>query len=162
EQASRLSPPVQAKAPLTFIHHPPSTIHRSISGGVLRGAPVVERTHSLMKNRIRLLLVDDHPIVRKGIAACLARHPHLEIVGEAILRARELTPDIVLMDIDMPHMNGLTVTEQLRKEMPQLKVLILSMHSHTEYVLRILQSGARGYVLKDASPEDLVRAIETV
>jgi two-component system nitrate/nitrite response regulator NarL len=121
-----------------------------------------------MKTRIRILLVDDHPVVRKGIASCLARHAHLEILGEAsdgqeaLRKVKELAPDIVLMDIDMPHMNGLAVTDILRKEMPQIKVLILSMHSNTEYVLRIIQSGARGYVLKEASPEELVKAIETV
>jgi len=121
-----------------------------------------------VKKRIKVLLADDHPVVRKGIASCLGRHQHLEIVGEAsdgleaIRKAKELVPDIILMDIDMPQMNGLAVSEMLRKEMPQVKVLILSMHSNTEYVLRILESGARGYVLKEASPEELVKAIETV
>ena len=81
---------------------------------------------------------------------------------EAVRKARELSPDIVLMDIDMPHMDGLAVTELLHKELPGVKVLILSMHSNTDYVLRIIQSGARGYILKEASPEELVRAIETV
>src|SRR5256712_12075090 len=121
-----------------------------------------------MKSRIKLLLVDDHPVVRRGISSCLARQERLSIVGEAadgleaVRKAKELAPDIILMDIDMPHMNGLAVTEVLRKELPNVKVLILSMHSNTEYVLRILQSGARGYVLKEAAPEELVRAIETV
>ena len=121
-----------------------------------------------MKRSIKLLLVDDHPVVRKGISSCLARHEHLQIVGEAadgqeaVRKARELAPDIILMDIDMPHMNGLAVTELLRKEMPRIKVLILSMHSNTEYVMRIIQSGASGYVLKDAATDELVRAIETV
>lgn len=114
------------------------------------------------------MLVDDHPVVRKGVASCLARHEHLQIVGEAadgeeaMRKARELLPDVILMDIDMPHMNGLAVTELLRKEMPQIKVLILSMHSNTEYVLRIIQSGARGYVLKEAPTDELVRAINAV
>jgi two-component system nitrate/nitrite response regulator NarL len=121
-----------------------------------------------VKRRIKLLLADDHPVVRKGIASCLARHQQVEVIGEAsdgletVRRARELTPDIILMDIDMPHMNGLAVTELLRKELPQVKVLVLSMHSNTEYVLRIIQSGARGYILKEASPDELVKAIETV
>jgi len=121
-----------------------------------------------VKRRIKLLLADDHPVVRRGIASCLARHQNLQIIGEAsdgletIRRAKELMPDIILMDIDMPHMNGLAVTETLRKELPQVKVLILSMHSNTEYVLRIIQSGARGYILKEASPEELVKAIEIV
>lgn len=121
-----------------------------------------------MKTRIRLLLADDHPVVRKGIRSCLERHEQLEIVGEAgngeeaLLKARQLKPDLVLMDIDMPQRTGLEVTELLRKEMPQVKVLILSMHDNSDYIVRILQSGARGYVLKEASPEELVKAIETV
>ena len=121
-----------------------------------------------MKNRIKLLLVDDHPVVRKGISSCLSRHAHLNIIGEAadgqeaLRKARELLPDLILMDIDIPQMNGLMVTEVLKKELPEIKVLILSMHNTTEYVMRIVQSGARGYVLKEASTEELLRAIETV
>jgi len=121
-----------------------------------------------MKNRIKLLVVDDHPVVRRGISACLAKQEHLQIVGEAgdgreaVRKARELQPDILLMDINMPQMSGLAVTELLRRELPKIKVLILSMHGNTDYVLRILQSGARGYILKDAPPDELTRAIETV
>ena len=120
------------------------------------------------KNTIRILLVDDHPVVRKGISACLSRHERIEVVAEAVDgqegvgKAKELTPDVVLMDIDMPRMNGLTAAEVLRKECPQIKVIILSMYSQPDVVLRILQSGARGYVLKSAPPEELVKAIETV
>src|SRR2546423_14582802 len=86
-----------------------------------------------MKNRIKLLLVDDHPVVRRGISSCLAREERLKIVGEAadgleaVRKAKELSPDIILMDIDMPHMNGLAVTEGLRRELPNTKVLILSI-----------------------------------
>jgi DNA-binding NarL/FixJ family response regulator len=121
-----------------------------------------------VKSRIKLLLVDDHPLVRRGISSCLARQERFAIVGEAadgleaLRKAKELLPDIILMDIEMPLMNGLTVTERLRRELPSVKVLILSMHSNPDYVLRIIQSGARGYVLKEASLEELVRAIETV
>jgi two-component system nitrate/nitrite response regulator NarL len=120
------------------------------------------------KKQIRLLIVDDHPVVRKGISACLAQHPKLQIIGEAangteaLNKARELKPDIILMDIDLPEKNGLVVTETLRKELPAIRVLILSMYTNTDYVLRIVQSGASGYVLKGGSTEDLVRAIETV
>lgn len=123
---------------------------------------------SKAEKRIKILLVDDHPVVRKGIASCLSQHANLEIIGEAadgreaLRKAREMLPDIVLMDIDMPHMNGLAVTDLLRKDAPKVKVLILSMHSNTDYVLRIIQSGARGYVLKDASTEELLRAISAV
>ena len=121
-----------------------------------------------MKNRIKLMIVDDHPIVRRGIGMCLARQPHMEIVGEAgdgreaIRLARELQPDIMLMDIDMPEVSGLVVADLLRRELPKIKVLILSMHTNKEYVLRIIQCGARGFVLKEAPTADLVRAIECV
>ena len=121
-----------------------------------------------MRSRIKILLVDDHPIVRKGISSCLARHEHLVIVGEAadgleaLAKAKELLPDLVLMDLDMPNMSGLAVTEVLCRELPQIKVLILSMHRRAEYLHRILHSGARGYVLKEATSEELVKAIETV
>jgi DNA-binding NarL/FixJ family response regulator len=121
-----------------------------------------------MKQRIKVLVVDDHPVVRKGIISCLARHENLLIVGEAgegeeaLRKAREMSPDVVLLDIDMPQMSGLAATELLRKDLPNVKVLILSMHSSSEFVLRIIQAGARGYVLKETNPEDLARAIEGV
>jgi DNA-binding NarL/FixJ family response regulator len=116
----------------------------------------------------RVLLADDHPVIRRGIAACLQNHKQLEVIGEAsdgketLRKAKELSPDIILMDIDMPHTNGLAVTELLRKELPQIKVLILSMSNSGTFVPRILQSGARGYIAKDAPTEELVKAIEIV
>ena len=121
-----------------------------------------------MKTRIRILIADDHPVVRQGLAACLERHDHLVVVGEArdgfeaVALCRERKPDLVLMDIAMPRMSGLAAAEMLRREMPQIRVLILTMHSNKDYVRRVLQCGAAGYVLKDASPEDLVLAIEAV
>ena len=120
------------------------------------------------KKKIRILLADDHPVVRKGLYSCLASRENLKIVGEAadgaeaMRKVTELLPDIVLMDIYMPQLDGLAVTERIQKECPQVKVLILSMHSNREYVLRIIKAGARGYVLKDAPPDELVRAIEAV
>lgn len=120
------------------------------------------------KKQIRLLIVDDHPVVRKGILACLSANPKLQIIGEAangeeaLTKARELRPDIILMDIDLPEKSGLVVTETIRKELPAIKVLILSMHTNTDYVMRIVQSGASGYVLKGGATDDLIRAIETV
>jgi len=123
---------------------------------------------SSVKPKIKILLVDDHPVVRKGLYSCLAPRKNLEIVGEAsdgneaLRKVKELMPDLVLMDLAMPEPDGLTVAERLRRETPQVKVLILSMHSTREYVLRIIKAGARGYVLKDAPTEELVRAIEAV
>jgi len=120
------------------------------------------------RKSIRLLIVDDHPVVRQGLSSCLAKHENIQIVAEAsdgrdaLRKVKELAPDVVLMDIDMPHMSGLTATDLMRRENPKIKVLILSMHTHSEYVMRILQSGARGYILKEAAPDDFVKAIETV
>jgi DNA-binding NarL/FixJ family response regulator len=123
---------------------------------------------SASKKKIKILIVDDHPVVRKGLLSCLASKENLKVVGEAangneaVKQVKELMPDIVLMDISMPEMDGLAVTEVLRKDAPQTKVLILSMQSNRDAVLRIIKAGARGYVLKDAPTEELVHAIETV
>jgi two-component system nitrate/nitrite response regulator NarL len=120
------------------------------------------------KKIINVLVVDDHPVVRKGLLSCLSSRENLKIVGEAsngaeaIKMVKQFAPDIVLMDISMPGMDGLEVTETLRKEAPQTKVLILSMQASRDPVLRIIKAGARGYVLKDAPTDELVSAIETV
>jgi len=130
--------------------------------------PSTERSRRRTNHHIRVLVADDHPVVRRGIAASLERSPNIEVVGEAadgreaLSKARELLPDVVLTDNDMPHLSGLTVTETLRKELPRVKVLIFSMHAHPEYVLRCAQSGAKGYVFKDAAPDQFVQAIEAV
>jgi two-component system nitrate/nitrite response regulator NarL len=123
---------------------------------------------SAKKQIIKILVADDHPVVRKGLQTCLAKHGRLKVVGEAadgdeaLRKARELSPDVVLMDISMPGMNGLAVTEVLRKEAPEMKVLVLSVHSNKDYIFRVIQAGAHGYVSKEAPPEELVRAIESV
>ena len=118
--------------------------------------------------RIRLLLADDHPIVLDGIRSHLREQPDFEVVGqaanghEAIQKAKALLPDVVLMDITMPQMNGLEATSHLRKEVPGTKVLILTMHDSKEYISQMIRMGARGYLLKDGSPAELVRAIKAV
>lgn len=117
---------------------------------------------------IRLLLVDDHPVVREGLRSCLAMHPRLKVVGEAasgeeaLRLAGRLKPDLVLMDINLPGISGLDASVRLRKVAPAAKVLILSVHDRREYVAQVAHCGARGYVLKDASPAELVQAIEAV
>jgi len=147
----------------------PASLARPLSGNPVP-ANILSLPKALAKTKgtIRVLLADDHPIVRKGIASLLSQCPHLELVGEAsngqeaVRRAKELLPDIVLSDLEMPQLSGLGVTEALQKDLPQIKVLILSMYSNTDFVLRIMQAGAKGYILKGAPPEELIRAIETV
>lgn len=120
------------------------------------------------KQKIRVLIADDHPVVRRGLQACLARQESLKVVGEAadgdeaLEKALELAPDVVLMDISMPRRDGLAVTQALRKQAPQIKVLVLSVHNNKDYIFRIIQAGAHGYVSKEASPEELLEAIESV
>ena len=120
------------------------------------------------KKKIKVLLADDHPVVRKGIRGWLSGVENLEVVDEAvngqeaIAKVKALSPDVVLMDVDMPKMNGLEATKIIRKECPNTRVVILSMHTNKSVVLQIIQSGAQGYVLKDAPPADLLRAIESV
>ena len=115
-----------------------------------------------------MLVADDHPVVRKGLQSCLSRAGRLRLVGEAadgdeaLRKARELHPDVVLMDISMPGMNGLMVTEMLRKELPQVKVLVVSVQRNKDAIFRVIQAGAHGYVSKEAPSEEVIRAIESV
>lgn len=117
---------------------------------------------------IRILLVDDHPLVLEGISARLESESGIDVIGQAnngqqaLQMAGELQPDVVLMDISMPVMNGLEAAEKFRDEQPDVRVLILSMHENREYIVKMIQSGAAGYVLKDVSSDELIRAIQTV
>lgn len=119
-------------------------------------------------DRIKVLIVDDHALFREGLRALLALYPDIEVVGEAadgrdaIEKARQLSPDVVLMDIAMPGLGGLEATLELRRESPLSKVLVLTQHETKEYIFRFLKAGASGYVLKKAAGTDLVSAIRMV
>jgi two-component system response regulator NreC len=120
-----------------------------------------------MKN-IRILLADDHGVVRKGLRFLIERQPGMEVVGEApdgreaVRLAEQLDPKIIIMDIAMPKLNGIDATAQIVKRDPGIGVIILSMHSDEGYLVRVLAAGARGYLLKDSAELHLVQAIQTV
>lgn len=119
-------------------------------------------------NKINVLLADDHTIVRKGLRALLETEETIEVLDEAedgreaLKKTQKLLPDVVVMDIAMPGLNGLEATRQIKKQFPAIKVLILSMHTTKEYIFQTLRAGASGYLVKKAAPRDLVSAIQAV
>jgi two-component system, NarL family, response regulator NreC len=118
--------------------------------------------------KLRILLADDHIIMRTGLRALLERQPNLEVVAESengretIELAASLKPDVVVMDVGMPILNGIEATKTIVTEHPNIAVVILSMHADESYVMRALKAGARGYLLKDSAPGDLLSAIQAV
>lgn len=121
-----------------------------------------------METQIRLLLADDHAVVRSGLRLLLEAQPDMVIIGEvengedAISRTAELKPDVVLMDIEMPGMNGIEATRRIKRESPQTAVLALTMYEDDQYFFEMLQAGAAGYVPKRAAPDELASAIRAV
>jgi DNA-binding NarL/FixJ family response regulator len=121
-----------------------------------------------MTKKIRILLADDHAVVRQGFRMILAAEQDFEIVGEAangkeaVELAERLQPDVVVMDVAMPELNGIEATRRLAESAPRTRVLALSMHKDSAYVREILRAGARGYLLKDAFDRDLLMAVRAV
>ena len=121
-----------------------------------------------MANKIKIILADDHRIVREGIRSLLEKSDHLEVIAEAengreaVQMAKELNPDVILMDIAMPLLNGLEATLQIKRDCPDVKVLALTIHEDEEYIRQMLASGAMGYITKYAATDELVQAVETV
>jgi DNA-binding NarL/FixJ family response regulator len=119
-------------------------------------------------DKIRVMLVDDHAIMRDGIRALLSLHDDIEIVGEAsegreaIEKSKELTPDVIVMDIAMPGMDGLEATRRIAKQSPKTNVLILSQHDEKEYILSAIKTGCAGFMPKRALSTELVSAIRAV
>ncbi len=120
------------------------------------------------RSKITVLLADDHAMVREGIKLHLSAQPDLLVVGEAetgeqaVRRSADLRPNVLLMDITMPELSGLEALARIRRQSPSTRVLVVTMHENPEYIAQAVRLGARGYLLKDASPKELVTAIHAV
>ena len=116
-------------------------------------------------NKIRVLLADDHTVVRQGLRVLLEAEPDISVVGEAetgrqaVQLARKLTPDVIVMDIAMPNLNGLEATRQITREVPAARLLVLSSYNDDEYVHQVTEAGASGYLLKQTAATDLIKAV---
>ena len=121
-----------------------------------------------MTNQIRVMIADDHPMVAQGIQSVLEEHEELEVVGvvhngrSVIDQLHTLRPDVILMDLNMPDVNGLSATEMVLEQRPETRVLILTMHDNPEYISSALSHGAKGYILKDVPTEEIKQAIDAV
>lgn len=117
---------------------------------------------------IRVLLADDHTLMRKGLCSLLESQAEIEVVGEArdgreaLQKCEQLHPDVLLIDIAMPGLNGIEAIRQIKQRFPEVHALVLTMHDDQEYIRRVLQAGALGYMVKQAAPIDLLLAIQTV
>jgi len=127
---------------------------------------VVERKNSLVPPKVkRAIIADDHRIMREGLRSLLERTGEFECIAEAddgyqaVMLATELRPDVVIMDIAMPNLNGIEATRQIKTELPEVEVVVLSMHATRNYVLQVLQAGASAYLLKDSAFEELSTAL---
>lgn len=121
-----------------------------------------------MTQKKKLLIVDDHPMFREGIKSIIARNPQLEVVGEAgegqaaLKMVENLKPDMVLLDVSLPDMNGIDLIHDIKKVLPEIRILMISMHTKIEYLTSAFQAGALGYVIKDAPSGKILQALDLV
>ena len=119
-------------------------------------------------NTLRILLADDHVVMREGLRSLINSQPDMDVVGEAdngraaLLKVRELQPDMIVLDVSMPELNGIQVTERVKRICQRIKVLVLTAHDDSGYLRQLLEAGASGYLLKKAAAEELINAIRVV
>lgn len=124
--------------------------------------------HVIMLHDIKILLADDHKMLREGLRALIENQPDMKVAAEAdngreaVRRAVELAPDVVIMDISMPGLNGIEATRQIIARLPSVRIIVLSMHSDKRFVVEMLRAGAKGYLLKECAAEELINAIRSV
>ncbi len=117
---------------------------------------------------IKIIIVDEHKILREGLSTLISKQPNMEIIGEAtdgreaLEITKKLSPDLILMDVTMPNLNGIEATRKIKSKNPDIEIIALSLHSDRRYVLGMIDAGASGYLLKECAFEELVRAINTV
>ena len=122
----------------------------------------------MMKEKQRIIIAEDHRILREGLRALISSNPNFDIVGEAedgrdaIRCVENLMPDLILLDLSMPRMNGMEAIKEIKKQCPETKILVLTVHRTEEYILATLRAGANGYVLKDATHAELLMAMKSV
>jgi two-component system, NarL family, response regulator DegU len=145
-----------------------ASVTGSHSSGVSRNMAEAEITPEHIRRPTRLAIVDDHELTRRSLQNMLADEDDIEIVGEAangrqaLLLCSRLRPDLILMDVRMPEMDGLAATKEVKQRYPEISVMMLTMHENPDYLLEALKAGAAGYVLKDAPQEDIIEAVRRV
>jgi DNA-binding NarL/FixJ family response regulator len=153
-------PSFEVRRQISYLDGPP----RQQDAGAAQLPPASEKS----MEKITVVVADDHTLVRKGLVNLLSLEQDIEVVGEAadgrgaVDLALSREPDVVLMDISMPVLNGLEATRQIKKQAPHVRVLVLSAHDNEEYIVQVIRSGANGYLLKNSSQDDLSRAIRSV